>query len=137
MSCRGRSSRLSGRLSGDAATVAGIRARLLLVLAVLTLGVVAPALAYPKVLGVAINRAYAPKKIHLNEICYKHIGGKLYVLASVDYVRTEKPSTLALRYVKGAGWLALWKDGKLLPAVPKRIRPQTRAGVKGLRAECA
>jgi len=125
-------------LSGNAATVAGIRAlRLFLLLAVLALGVAAPALAYPKVLGVAINRAYSPKKIQLNEICYKHIRGKLYVLASVDYVRTEKPSTLALRYVKGAGWLALWKDGKLMPAVPKRIRPQARAGVKSLRAQCA
>jgi len=96
-----------------------------------------PALALPKVLGIAINQAYAPKKIHLKEICYKHIQAKLYVLAWVDYVKTEKPSTLALRYVKGAGWLAAWKDGKLLPAVPERSRSQTRAGVKSLRAQCA
>jgi hypothetical protein len=94
------------------------------------------ALAYPKVLGAAINQAYS-KKVHLNEICYKHIKTKLYVLAWVEYVKTEKPSTLALRYVEGAGWLAVWKDGNVLPAVPKRLRSQMRAGVKSLRAQCA
>jgi hypothetical protein len=111
--------------------------RISIVCAVLLLLAAAPALAFPKVLGVAIDRAYAPKKIHLNGICYKHIKTKLYVLASVDYVKTDKPSTLALRYVKGAGWLAAWRDGKVLPAVPKRIRSQTRAAVRSLRAQCA
>jgi len=111
--------------------------RISLVCAVLLLLAAAPALAFPKVLGVAIDQAYAPKKIHLNEICYKHIKTKLYVLASVDYVKTEKPSTLALRYVTGSGWLAVWRDGKGLPAVPKRIRSRMRAAVKNLRAQCA
>ena len=102
------------------------------------LGVTATAaFAFPKVLGVAINQAYAPKKVHLNEICYKHIHSKLYVLASVGYAGTDRPSTLALQYVKGAGWLALWKDGKVLSRVPKRIRAQARANVKSLRAQCA
>ena len=66
--------------------------RFALATAVLLGVLAAPAFAYPKVLGVAIDQAYSPKKIHLDEICYKHIRGKLYVLASVDYVRTDKPS---------------------------------------------
>ena len=85
----------------------------------------------------AIDQAYAPKKIHLNQICYKHIKAKLYVLASVSYAKTDKPSTLALRYVKNAGWLAVWRDGTVLRGVPKRTRPQMRAAVKSLRAQCA
>jgi hypothetical protein len=92
---------------------------------------------YPKVLSVAIAKAYAPRKVHTTEFCYKTIKGKVYVLVAVSYVRSGKASTLALQFVNAAGWFATWKDGKALPAVPKRQRAHVRAVVKNLRAQCA
>src|SRR5262245_17563254 len=111
--------------------------RVALVAAALALAVAAPSFAYPKVLFVAITNAYAPRKVQINEFCHKVIRGKVYVLVSVDYARTNKPSSLALQYVSRAGWFAMWKDGKVLHKVPKKQRGHVRALVKNLRAHCA
>jgi len=112
--------------------------RLSLVAAVLLLTVAAPALArYPRVLSVAIAKAYAPRKVHTNEFCHKTIRNQVYVLVAVNYVKSGKASTLALQFINTGGWFAMWKDGKVLPAVPKRQRAHVRALVKNLRAQCA
>jgi hypothetical protein len=111
--------------------------RVALVATALALAVAAPSFAYPKVLLVAITKAYAPRKIHINEFCHKVIRNKVYVLVSVDYIRTDKPSTIALQYVSRAGWFAMWRDGKVLRQVPKKQRGHVRALVKNLRAQCA
>jgi hypothetical protein len=111
--------------------------RVALVAAALALAVAAPSFAYPKVLLVAITNAYAPKKVHINEFCHKVIRGKVYVLVSVNYTRTNKPSTLAVQYVSRAGWFALWRDGKILRQVPKKQRAHVRALVKNLRMQCS
>ena len=111
--------------------------RLSLVTGALLLALAAPALAgYPKTLFAAVQKAYAPKKVHLDGFCYKTFHGRLYTLVDVTYLRNDKAGSAAFRLFTKAGWFALWKDGKVLPAVEKRQRGHVRAVVKRLHKEC-
>ena len=51
-------------------------------------------------------------------------------------VKTGRASTLALQFINTNEWFAMWKDGKVLPAVEKRQRGHVRAVVKRLHKEC-
>jgi hypothetical protein len=112
--------------------------RLALALVLLSLVVAAPSLSarYPRVLAAAITKAYAPRKVHTTQFCYKHIDNRLYVLASVTYLSNDKPSSVAFQWIETNGWFAMWKAGKVLPGVPKQERAHVRALVKNLRAQC-
>jgi len=55
----------------------------------------------------------------------------------VRIVSTGKASTLALQFINTNGWFAMWKDGKVLPAVPKSQRQNVVKIVNKLRAKCA
>ncbi len=97
-----------------------------------------PALAtYPKTLSLAVKKAYAPQKVKMNGPCKKTIGNQLYALVPVTYVKSGKASTVAFQFINTAGWFAMWKDGKVLPAVAKNQRAKVRTTVNTLRARCA
>lgn len=89
---------------------------------------------YPLKLSVAVQKAYAPK---INETCKKTFGNQLYALVAVKIVSTGTASTLALQFINTNGWFAMWKDGKVLPAVPKSQRENVVKIVNKLRAKCA
>jgi len=112
--------------------------RLALVLSLLGLVVAAPAFTarYPRVLSDAIAKAYAPRKVHTNSFCYQHIHNRLYVLADVNYVSNDKAGSVAFQWIETNGWFAMWRDGKVLPAVPKSERAHVRALMKTLHREC-
>ncbi len=65
------------------------------------------------------------------------LGNQLYALVAVRIVSTGKASTLALQFINTNGWFAMWKDGKVLPAVPKSQRQNVVKIVNKLRAKCA
>jgi hypothetical protein len=107
------------------------------VLAVVLLVSALPAAGYPAKLSVAVHKAYAPKKITINDRCKKTFGNQLYALVAVKIVSTGKASTLALQFINTNGWFAMWRDNKVLPAVPKNQRDNVVKIVNKLRAKCA
>ena len=108
------------------------------VLAVVLLVSALPASArYPLKLSVAVAKAYAPKKVKINDKCKKTFGNQLYALVAVKIVKTGKASTLALQFINTNGWFAMWRDNKVLPAVPKNQRQNVVKIVNKLRAKCA
>jgi len=112
-------------------------ARRSLLTAVLLLALAAPAFAaYPKSIFGAVKKVYAPRKFTINEFCYRTINGKRYVLVAVTFA-SGKAGTVALEWIHNKGYFAMWRDGALLHAVPKRDRARVRALVKRIRRECA
>jgi hypothetical protein len=114
------------------------RLRLSLVAALLLLAVAAPASAgRPTSLFTAVQKVYAPKKVHINEFCYKTFRGRLYALVAVTRLGSDTAATAAFQFRKAPGWAGMWRDGKVLRAIPKRERGHVRAVVKRLHKECA
>ena len=103
--------------------------------AVLVLGFVAGALAFPKVLLDAVQKTYAPRKVHIEALCHERIGGRLYVRVDVTLVKSGRARSAAFESTR-AGWFAVWKNGKIRPAVAKSQRPRIRAAVKELHRYC-
>jgi hypothetical protein len=112
--------------------------RLSLVAALLLAVLATPALARrPTALFDAVSKVYAPKKVHVNEFCYKTFHGHLYALVAVVYRRSGKASASAYRFINKSGWAGMWNDGKVLRVIPKHERGHVRAVVKRLHRECA
>jgi hypothetical protein len=112
--------------------------RLSLVTALLLLALAAPAFArHPTALFNAVEKVYAPKKVHINEFCYKTFKGHLYGLVAVTYRRSGRASTAAFQFINPSGWAGMWKAGKVLRTIPKSRRAHVRAVVKRLHKECA
>jgi hypothetical protein len=95
-----------------------------------------PAMAYPLTIGGAAKQAYAPKRVEITRTCKKTFGRHLYALVAVS-LSNGKASLLALQFINTAGWFAMWKDNKVLPAVPKSQRASVRSDVNKLRSKCA
>jgi hypothetical protein len=109
----------------------------ILLAAVIVASVLAlPALSYPPTIAGAVKQAYAPKHVKITASCKKNFGRHLYALVAVT-LPNGKASTLALQFINTAGWFAMWKDNKVLPAVPKGQRAPVRSAVNTLRSKCA
>ena len=73
--------------------------------------------------------------MHIEALCHQRIGGRLYVRVDVTLVKGGKARSAAFQSTR-AGWFAVWKDGKIRPAVAKSQRPRVRAAVEELRRFC-
>ena len=112
--------------------------RLSLITALVLGAVAAPASAgRPASLFAAVQKVYAPKKVHIEEFCYKTFRGRLYTLVAVTRLGSGRAGTAAFQYRKTPGWSGMWRDGKVLRTIPKRQRGHVRAVVKRLHRECA
>jgi hypothetical protein len=111
------------------------RLTILAIAVVLLLAVSGPALAYPKTLVDAVAKAYAPRKTHIDGFCHENIGRYTYVRVDVTVGSSDRTRRVAFQYVKG-GWRPLWKDGKLLASVPKRLRAHYRWMLRELNRFC-
>ncbi len=107
---------------------------LLIPVAVLALGVAAPAFAYPKVLVVAASKAYAPKKIHIAALCHEKIGKSTYT--RVDLTLGASDKTRRVAFSGWGGGAAIWKDGALVETVPKRQHARFRWIMRELHRFC-
>lgn len=111
-----------------------MKKRLIMLAAVLALLVAAPALAYPKVLLDAVNKAYAPKKPHVQGFCHEKIGKSTYTRVDLTLGASDKTRRVAFQWV--GGWRAIWKDGALVRTVPKKQRPHFRWIMRELNRFC-
>ena len=82
-----------------------------------------------------MQKTYAPRKVHVEALCHERIGGRLYVRVDVTLVKGGKARSAAFQSTR-AGWFAVWKDGKIRPAVAKSQRLRVRAAIKELRRFC-
>jgi hypothetical protein len=95
-----------------------------------------PALALPKTLLGAAQKAYAPQHVHIDSLCHEPIGGRSYNLVELTLVKSKRSRIAAFAYRPGSGWFGIWKDGKITRAVPKRQRGRVHYVVKELRRFC-
>jgi hypothetical protein len=127
---------LSARSSVGTGRVEGVRRLLLVSAAAVLLALSATAaFAYPKTLFDAVQKAYAPRKAHIESFCHEQIGSKVYVLVDVTLVKSGKSRSAAFEYKK-AGWFGIWRDGKITAAVVKSQRPRVRSILKELHRFC-
>jgi len=95
----------------------------------------APALALPQTLLGAVQKAYRMRSVHIASLCHESIGGRSYNLVDVKLVKSERSRQAAFAY-RRTGWRGIWKDGKIMRAVPKSQYGKVRAAVKELRRFC-
>ena len=109
---------------------------LLLVLAATTLflGATVVANAYPKILFDAVQKVYAPRKAHVDGLCREQIGPRVYVLVDVTLVKSGRARSVAFVYKRG--WFGIWRDGKIMSAVPKSQDARWPDGIKELHRFC-
>ena len=111
-----------------------VKKGLIIPVVVLALVVVAPALAYSKVLIDAVSKAYAPKKIHIAGLCHEKIGKSTYTRVELTLGASDKTRRVAFQWV--GGWRPIWKDGALVKTVPKRQRAHFRWIMRELNRFC-
>jgi hypothetical protein len=105
-------------------------------LAVLLALFAAPAIALPKTLLGAVQKAYATPHVHIDSLCHEPIGGRSYNLVELTLVKSKRSRIAAFAYRPGSGWFGIWKDGKITRAVPESQRGRVHYVVKGLRRFC-
>jgi hypothetical protein len=104
--------------------------------AVLLALVAVPALALPKTLLGAVQKAYATPHVHIDSLCHEPIGGRSYNLVELTLVKSKRSRIAAFAYRSRTGWFGIWKDGRITRTVPKRQRGRVHYVVKELRRFC-
>ena len=93
------------------------------------------ALALPQTLLGAVQKAYGTRNVHIAALCHESIGGRSYNLVDVKLIDGRRSRRAAFAY-RRTGWRGVWKDGKIMQAVPKSQHVRVRAAVKELRRFC-
>ena len=102
----------------------------------LSLLVAAPAFGRPSSLLNAVQKVYAPKKVHLDVVCFKGYRGHGYALVGVSIEPIANKSQSAYQYFKSRGWVGMWRNGKVMKRVAKSQRARVRAAVKYMKFAC-
>ena len=95
-----------------------------------------PALALPKTLLGAVQKAYVTRHVHIDSLCHEPIGGRSYNLVQLTIVKNGGHRIAAFAYRPRAGWFGIWKDGKIMRTVPKGQRGRVHYVVNELRRFC-
>lgn len=82
----------------------------------------------------AVNGVYEPKAAKIVKVCRHDTMGDLYAMVTVTVA--GKRGLVALQFINGQGWFAMWADGKVRKAVPASQRKPVLDEVVRLKAKC-